>query len=282
MKIKIELLCDTPAEAADALQRLTNGLDYADRPDVGKDDSHTGVVTPAVAAVVPAPSFAVDPAAVFGAAPPSPITSVPAVPAAPVPPAPAPSPVVPPAPVAPTGPELDAAGMPYDPRIHSGTKAKIADGTWRKKRGVDDAVVAQVEQQLRNALAAPAAAPVAPVAPAAPPAPAPVVPAPAPAPVVPAPAPAPAPVAAAPVAPAAPIAPAVPPAPVAPAAPANGGLSAFGAFMGSIAPHLAVQANALKLSQALQAAGLSTPADLAQRPDLIASVKATFDALLAG
>jgi len=105
--------------------------------------------------------------------------------------------------------EVDSAGMPWDARIHSGKKSKIADGTWRKGKGVDAATIASVEAQLRAAGAAsipaqaaptapvaPAAAPVAPTAPAAPPA----------APVVPA------------APPAAPVVPAAPPA--APAAPA--------------------------------------------------------------
>lgn len=60
--------------------------------------------------------------------------------------------------------ERDAKGMPYDGRIHSGTKAKVADGTWRYKRGVGDVYIAQVEAELRGAAAAPvqtaAAAPV--------------------------------------------------------------------------------------------------------------------------
>lgn len=81
----------------------------------------------------------------------------PAPPAAPVPPAPATSGAV----------ELDKAGLPWDERIHSGTKSTVADGTWKKKRGVDASLVAQVEAELRGL-----AAPVAPVAPAATPAPA--------------------------------------------------------------------------------------------------------------
>jgi hypothetical protein len=38
-----------------------------------------------------------------------------------------------PAPVAPTV-ELDAEGKPWDPELHASSKAKIGDGTWRKKR----------------------------------------------------------------------------------------------------------------------------------------------------
>lgn len=47
-------------------------------------------------------------------------------------------------------PERDANGLPWDERIHSGTKALNADGTWRTKRGVDKALVAEVEAELRS------------------------------------------------------------------------------------------------------------------------------------
>lgn len=94
------------------------------------------------------------------AAPSASAPTPPAPPAAPVPPAPATSGAV----------ELDKAGLPWDERIHSSSKNFIADGTWRRKRGVDDALVATVEAELRGLAAAPAQsvptpAPVAPAAP---------------------------------------------------------------------------------------------------------------------
>lgn len=52
--------------------------------------------------------------------------------------------------------ERDANGMPWDGRIHASTKAKVADGTWRYKRGVDDTVIKPIEAELRAAAAAPA------------------------------------------------------------------------------------------------------------------------------
>lgn len=69
-------------------------------------------------------------------------------------PAPAPGASVPP-----VGVELDAAGLPWDPRIHAsgegGAKPKNADGKWRKKRGLNDAAfVGTVEAELRATLAA--------------------------------------------------------------------------------------------------------------------------------
>lgn len=70
---------------------------------------------------------------------------VPATPAAP----PTASPVVP------GNAELDAKGLPWDGRIHASSKAKVADGSWRMKRGVDDALVTQVTAEQRAAQAAP-------------------------------------------------------------------------------------------------------------------------------
>ena len=43
---------------------------------------------------------------------------------------------------------LDSVGMPWDPRIHAGTKTKISDGSWKMKRGVDKAIVELVEAEL--------------------------------------------------------------------------------------------------------------------------------------
>jgi hypothetical protein len=52
---------------------------------------------------------------------------------------------------------LDSAGLPWDKRIHSSSKAKVADGTWRKLRGVDEALVVTVEAELRAVQAIPVA-----------------------------------------------------------------------------------------------------------------------------
>lgn len=57
---------------------------------------------------------------------------------------------------APNTVETDSAGMPWDGRIHASTRAKIAGGVWRLRRGVDDATVASVTAELRAAMAAPA------------------------------------------------------------------------------------------------------------------------------
>lgn len=43
--------------------------------------------------------------------------------------------------------ELDSQGFPWDERIHARTKTKITDGTWKLKRGVDQALVSQVRAE---------------------------------------------------------------------------------------------------------------------------------------
>lgn len=82
---------------------------------------------------------------------PTPPAAPPTPPAAPAPPAP---------PVAPTPPagvtstpgaiELDAAGLPWDARIHSGGRTKKANGQWVARKGVDAGIVAQVTAELRQ------------------------------------------------------------------------------------------------------------------------------------
>lgn len=46
-------------------------------------------------------------------------------------------------------PDVDSRGLPWDERIHAGTKATNADGSWRNKRGVDKALLDAVEAELR-------------------------------------------------------------------------------------------------------------------------------------
>jgi hypothetical protein len=121
-----------------------------------------------------APSIAAafGPAAVFApvpvpAAPPV-LQLVPAPPVLQLVPAP-PSPVV----VAATGPQLvipgasveiedpklDKSGLPWDERIHSGSKGFTGDGLWRRKRGVSDSEYDGVTAQLRQLMKLPAPVP---------------------------------------------------------------------------------------------------------------------------
>lgn len=55
------------------------------------------------------------------------------------------------------GAELDAGGLPWDARIHAGTKTKKADGTWTAKRGAPPELVNAVTAELRAVMAAPVA-----------------------------------------------------------------------------------------------------------------------------
>jgi hypothetical protein len=65
--------------------------------------------------------------------------------------------VAPPPPPPPAGVEVDVAGLPWDARIHASSKTKNADGSWRAKRGVDDAIVATLTAELKSVMAAPPA-----------------------------------------------------------------------------------------------------------------------------
>lgn len=79
----------------------------------------------------------------------------PAPPAAeqPDPPPAAEPPASPPAP--PVGAELDKDGLPWDQRIHAGSKALNVDGTWRLKRNTDPALIESVKAELKAAMSAP-------------------------------------------------------------------------------------------------------------------------------
>lgn len=68
--------------------------------------------------------------------------------------------------------ELDKNGIPWDERIHAGTKRKNADGTWSLKKGVDKELAAQIIAEYQSATTTAPAAPSKPSAPAAPSAPA--------------------------------------------------------------------------------------------------------------
>lgn len=115
-----------------------------------------------------------DPAAVFGASAPLAPAGAPSIagavplpiapegttaitltatPTAPVPPVPSvpPSamPAAPPTANLAAAVDLDKNGLPWDERIHAGSKAKIKDGSWRMKKEVAPELVASVEAELR-------------------------------------------------------------------------------------------------------------------------------------
>lgn len=51
--------------------------------------------------------------------------------------------------------ELDSEGLPWDSRIHSSSRGKIANGTWKLMRGSDPARVEAVKGELRALMSAP-------------------------------------------------------------------------------------------------------------------------------
>jgi hypothetical protein len=53
--------------------------------------------------------------------------------------------------------ELDTRGLPWDARIHSRERTKIANGNWKNKRGLDAATIEAIEGELRGVMSAPAA-----------------------------------------------------------------------------------------------------------------------------
>lgn len=56
----------------------------------------------------------------------------------------------------PPGVEVDSEGLPWDARIHTDSKTKLKkEGTWKLKRNIDKALVAQVKAQLKQVMAIP-------------------------------------------------------------------------------------------------------------------------------
>lgn len=209
------------------------------------------------------------------AAPPAPASSLEAgtLPAAAVPPAPppasptsaTPAPAASPAPTASSPPTLDAQGVPWDARIHSTPATLTKQNVWRAKRGVSDALVAQVQAEL---LAARGPVPTPPAAPSVPAAPPPSVPA------TPAPAAAPAPSAPVPAAP--------PPADAPPAAPPAAAGPTFQDFMNwASAAQAAGKITIAQLNEAAALNGLERVGQLMDRPDLVPATLATAK-MLAG
>lgn len=151
MQITIDTTTDTRAElllVAELAQRLADlvpadVIKHEDRPDVGAPEPEpiaVRVTTPAIINQVP------DAAAAFGGVP--------------VPPA---VPTVPSAAPAQTGAQVDADGLPWDARIHAGSRGTNKDGRWTAKRGLnDDAFVKRVQDELRAVQAIPVPVPVPP------------------------------------------------------------------------------------------------------------------------
>lgn len=161
----------------------------------------------------------------------------------PAPPAPEPTAEAP----TPTGVDVDSDGLPWDERIHAGSRKKLAKtDQWKKKRGVSDEEIARVEAELRQVMAIPAEQP-APVATTEAPQP--------------------------PAATEQPAAPA-PPAPVAPA-PTTTDFTGWG-WQEFMAEFMQRGMDHSQATEACKAHGIDSTAVLATRPDLIPQVAATL------
>jgi len=143
---------------------------------------------------------------------------------------------------------VDSTGLPWDARIHASNRSTNADGSWRRKRNLDDATYAAVVAELRGAKT---------VSP-------------------------PAPMVAATLAPPPP--PPVPVAPPAPPPPAASGKSKFVVFMESyVQPGLvAGKFKREQLNEAAVAVGLQNLVGLSIRPDLVPAATTYLDAIVGG
>lgn len=148
---------DASLEEIKSLLGVGGAVELVVPPVVAHAPSTVAVVLPPTAPVAP-------PATSSSTTVPTPIAP-PTVPEAPAP-APAADDAAPTSPA----PAVDASGLPWDERIHSGNKALVQDGTWRQKRGLNDpAFKARVEAELRARVGQiPPPLPVVPVPPPAP------------------------------------------------------------------------------------------------------------------
>jgi hypothetical protein len=312
VQLMIDILAETPAALRLAAEFLTSHAALREMSEVPTGTQPAPFVpaaaTPAaalaptaVAAVAPTappapaapsnvlpfvPPVPVAPAAMVPAAPPAPGTSN--APSAVIPDTSA-SPTAPPAPISnvatvspgasaapPAAEEYDDHGVPYDGRIHQKGKSKKKDGSWKLQKGIADAVVSAVMQELASRIRKVQAAPPAP----APPAPAPDADTPvsvgASAPVTLPPVP---PIPQAPLAPPAPGQIAAPPAPVETVAPA---LDPYRALIRKVTEaRTAKRCTAEEVTQCAASAGVPSLQALNAMPHLIPTVEAHIDALLA-
>lgn len=181
MKLSIDLADREEIAAAVPLLQLI--LDNTPKACGGQCHGHTADVTgPVVPAVPVAPvvgEISQDPAAVFGGGAQTAAPLAASIPQTATPVIGAQSAPATTAPITTTlGPaslgagaasvELDSKGLPWDERIHAGTKTKLKSGEWKAKKQVEAALVAQVEAELRARVAASPAVPAVPAAPVAP------------------------------------------------------------------------------------------------------------------
>lgn len=159
MNISITLQFNDAAEAAEALNRLSNKAATATLISPAVTTSQpVAVLTPPPAVIAPVDNPAVGADTTNPFAKPALVAPVLQAPAALTPP----SAVT--APTAAPGLVLDSEGLPWDSRIHGETKTQNKDGSWRAKRGLNDgAMVQRVKAELLALVAASPAAAAAPV-----------------------------------------------------------------------------------------------------------------------
>jgi hypothetical protein len=142
------------------ISRIARDMVNAEVSVPSDEPDHTGYTGADAQSATPLPPDAPLPAAadLFGTAPVAPTAGEANATPAPPPPVPtAPPMVAPPAPASPApraeNGEFDKEGLPWDARIHSGSREKIKDGTWRQRRNLADGVKETVEAELRALMA---------------------------------------------------------------------------------------------------------------------------------
>lgn len=141
-----------PSNVAEVVARTTveEGEQFYAPPKDLTEFSSSCMPTPPV--LVP-----LDAAQVFGGSPVTvPLPPTTALPAVPVPSVP--TPPIPGAVTSGAAVELDKAGLPWDSRIHSSSKNKLANGMWKVARGKAPEYVKEVEAELRGVVASPVGA----------------------------------------------------------------------------------------------------------------------------
>lgn len=149
MRIEIDTKCEEVG-ALDALAGLLEDLVKLRRAQDAQAEEERAMYEKrtADAASIPAP-FLTQPLGELAAPSLLPTPPLPSVPTHVVPNRPPVSPNVP------VGVELDVTGTPWDGRIHSVGKSKVANGTWRLRRGVDSDAVASIVTEHHLASVAP-------------------------------------------------------------------------------------------------------------------------------
>lgn len=185
MQLMIDISVETPAALRLAAQFFIDHAALKEASEAQLRDATppaipTGAPLPPVPPAPPAPSAVVLPfvqpaASPAPPAPPAPTNlappvTTPATSSANTASASSAAPVLPGASVAPPADEYDSAGVPWDARIHQKKKGQKKDKTWKLQKGIADALVSTVMQELAPRIRKAPVAPAAPPAPDAPPA----------------------------------------------------------------------------------------------------------------